>query len=142
MQVIWSRVAQTSSCRCNACLHSATKLARRTTTAASKRQLKASDVFTLCYSAMFATAAVVDAKRKDERRKQWDRAIEEAKAGSSSGSSDESTAALEWAMKESGLSLPTPHRIGGAVAMATFGASEQRACSTKFLPAVLDDLRW
>lgn len=32
---------------------------------------------------MFATAALADAKMKDSRRKQWDKAIEEAKAGSS-----------------------------------------------------------
>lgn len=31
---------------------------------------------------MFATAAVVDAKRKEDRRQQWNRAIEEVKAGS------------------------------------------------------------
>src|SRR5271167_254290 len=127
MQVIWSRVAQTSSCRCNACLHSGTKLARRTTTAAGRRQLKASDLFTLCYSAMFATAAVVDAKRKDSRRKQWDRAIEEAQAGSSSTPTDESSSALEWAVKETELGQVGHKHTSNNIPRAMFASSKQRA---------------
>lgn len=80
MQVLWSRAAQaSSSCRCSSCLHAATTLARRTTTAASKRRLKISDVFTACYSTILATAAFADAKVKEDRRKEWDRLIEEAK---------------------------------------------------------------
>lgn len=81
MQVLWSRAARTTSCRCNTCLHSATTtLARRTTTAAPRRRPKFGDVFTACYSAILATAALADAKFKDDRRKQWDRVIAEARA--------------------------------------------------------------
>ncbi|KAE8453514.1 hypothetical protein EG329_010375 [Mollisiaceae sp. DMI_Dod_QoI] len=80
MQVLWSRAAQArSSCRCSSCLHAATTLARRTTTAASKRRLRISDVFTACYSTILATAAFVDARAKEDRRKEWDRLIDEAK---------------------------------------------------------------
>ncbi|KUJ23137.1 uncharacterized protein LY89DRAFT_713660 [Mollisia scopiformis] len=86
MQLLWSRAAQArSSCRCSSCLHTATTLARRTTTAASKRRLKISDVFTACYSTILATAAFADAKVKEERRKEWDRLIEEVKTPSKRG---------------------------------------------------------
>jgi hypothetical protein len=83
MQVLWSRASQTrSSCRCSACLHAASAVARRTTTAASRRRLKIGDLFTACYSTILGTAAFADAKAKEERRKQWDQAIADAKAGS------------------------------------------------------------
>ncbi|KAH7336364.1 hypothetical protein BKA65DRAFT_506280 [Rhexocercosporidium sp. MPI-PUGE-AT-0058] len=94
MQVLWSRAAQAkSSCSCRSCLHTATNLARRTTAAVGKRRVKVSDVVTACYSTILATAAVVDMRRKEERRKEWDRVIAEAKAGpptldTSSGRSD------------------------------------------------------
>lgn len=80
MQTLWSRAAQSRcTCRCSSCLSSATALARRTTTATGRRRLKFGDAFTLFYSSIFATAAVADAKVKDDRRKEWDRAIVEAK---------------------------------------------------------------
>lgn len=78
MQVLWSRAQARASCRCGSCLHAA--IARRTTTAASKRRLRVSDVFTACYSTILATAAFADAKVKEDRRKEWDRVIAEAKA--------------------------------------------------------------
>ncbi|KAF4626921.1 hypothetical protein G7Y89_g11237 [Cudoniella acicularis] len=82
MQTIWSRAAQAkSSCRCSSCLHTATTLARRATTAVSKRRVTAGDVFTAFYSTILATAAVADARKKDERRKEWDLVIAKAKAG-------------------------------------------------------------
>ena len=76
---LWSRASQTS-CRCRSCLHAATSVARGTTNIASKRRLTVGDLFTACYSTIFATAAVVDAQRKSERRKEWDRVIDEAKS--------------------------------------------------------------
>jgi hypothetical protein len=81
MQVLWSRAAQAgSSCRCSSCLHAATTIARRTTTAASKRRLRFSDLFTACYSTILATAAFADARAKEDRRKEWDRVIAEARS--------------------------------------------------------------
>ncbi|RDW72138.1 hypothetical protein BP5796_08172 [Coleophoma crateriformis] len=80
MQALWSRTVQTKSCRCRACLNVATTLARRSTSAASRRQLNINDVFTACYSTILGTAAFVDAKAKQERRKEWDRVIEDAKS--------------------------------------------------------------
>ncbi|KAL2068864.1 hypothetical protein VTL71DRAFT_15202 [Oculimacula yallundae] len=82
MSLLWSRAAKArSSCSCRSCFHTATNLARRTTTAVGKRQIKASDVFTACYSTILATAAVADMRIKDERRKEWDRVIAEARDG-------------------------------------------------------------
>ena len=75
MQVLWSRAAPSrSACRCRACF-------RQTTTAVSKRRLKVGDLFTACYSTILGTAVFADAKAKEERRKEWDRAIAEVKAG-------------------------------------------------------------
>jgi hypothetical protein len=42
--------------------------------------VKVSDIFTACYSTILATAAVADAKVKEDRRRDWDRAIAEAKS--------------------------------------------------------------
>lgn len=55
-------------------------MARRATTGIRGRRLKYSDLFTACYSTILATAAVADAKVKDERSREWDRVIAEAKA--------------------------------------------------------------
>ncbi|KAL9113985.1 MAG: hypothetical protein Q9187_007544, partial [Circinaria calcarea] len=54
-------------------------ISRRATTAAAKRRLRFGDAFTFFYSSILATAAVTDAKRKDDKIKDWDRAIGEAK---------------------------------------------------------------
>ena len=90
MQVIWSRVAQTkSACRCSSCLNNAVTTARRTTTAASKRKPTFAELFTACYTAILGSAAVADAKRKDDRRKEWDRLIAEVRGEKSQDSNDE-----------------------------------------------------
>ncbi|KAL3421469.1 pentatricopeptide repeat domain-containing protein-like protein [Phlyctema vagabunda] len=89
MQALWSRAAQIKSCRCKACLHTATALAR-TTRAGSKRRLNINDLFKAkCYSTLIGTAVFMDAKAKDERRKKWDKAIGEAKAELSEPSTTE-----------------------------------------------------
>ncbi|KAI9703757.1 MAG: hypothetical protein M1836_007527 [Candelina mexicana] len=80
MQTLWSRAAQSKcSCRCSSCLSAATAVARRTTTATGRRRLKAGEAFTLFYSSIFATAALADAKVKENRRTEWDRVITEAR---------------------------------------------------------------
>ena len=45
--------------------------------------MKVGDLFTACYSTILATAVFADARVKEERRKEWDRVIAEAKAGNS-----------------------------------------------------------
>lgn len=81
MQTLWSRAAQPKcTCRCSSCLSfAASALSRRTTTATGRRRLKFGDAFTVFYSSIFATAALVDAKHKDERRKELDGAMTEVK---------------------------------------------------------------
>ncbi|KAH0562526.1 hypothetical protein GP486_002786 [Trichoglossum hirsutum] len=49
------------------------------TTATPRRSLKAGDAFTAFYSAIFATAAVLDAKIKEDRRNDLDRIIEDTR---------------------------------------------------------------
>lgn len=77
--------AQMRACHCRACLRTANTLARRplpTSPAGYPRRRKfvASDVFTACYTAIMATAAVVDARQKDKRRRELDRQLAEAKS--------------------------------------------------------------
>ncbi len=80
MQTIWNRVAQSRcTCNCSSCLSSAAAIARRSTTAAAGRRIRFSDIFTVFYSSMLATAAVADSNRKDARREAWDKAIAQAK---------------------------------------------------------------
>ncbi|KFY26942.1 hypothetical protein V493_03804 [Pseudogymnoascus sp. VKM F-4281 (FW-2241)] len=50
-------------------------------TAAARRRLRPSDVFTASFSAVLATATVLDTRKKDERLLQWDQAIEEVRSG-------------------------------------------------------------
>ncbi|KAH0542000.1 hypothetical protein FGG08_003549 [Glutinoglossum americanum] len=57
----------------------ATAIARKATTATIRPSLKFGDAFTLFYSSIFATAAVIDAKLKEERRSDLDRMIEETR---------------------------------------------------------------
>ncbi|ORY64126.1 uncharacterized protein BCR38DRAFT_409525 [Pseudomassariella vexata] len=81
MQALWSRAAQAqSSCCCRICLHSTTALARRATTATSRQRATAADIFTACYTTILGTAAVLDAKRKEDRRRELDQKLEHARA--------------------------------------------------------------
>lgn len=81
MQTIWSRAAQAPGHHCPSSLRPAQILARRTATTPTRRKATASDVFTACYSAIMASAAVIDAARRDKRRKEIDKEIEEARDG-------------------------------------------------------------
>ncbi|KAI1424812.1 hypothetical protein F5Y12DRAFT_750290 [Xylaria sp. FL1777] len=81
MQTLWPRAAQAQSfCRCRICLHSANALTRRSATAASKRRVTVADVFTACYTTILGTAALIDARRKNERRRELDAELDRAKA--------------------------------------------------------------
>lgn len=65
---------------------------RRTTTAASRRKLTAADIFTACYTTILGTAAVLDARRKDSRRKELDHKLDQARASLSSLAVSENSA--------------------------------------------------
>lgn len=158
MQVLWSRSVQTRSCRCNSCLHAAISLARRTTTSASKRRLKVGDIFTTCYSAIFATAALADAKIKADRRKQWDLAIEEVKVGlatskpnAEDGSPDEdieqstdkeAVKPNRYSLRDEHLSYEASNRISTSTQQGPSNISGQLYREMEHLLVVHDGFRW
>ncbi|KAI0967974.1 hypothetical protein F4678DRAFT_444159 [Xylaria arbuscula] len=81
MQALWSRAAQAqASCRCRMCLHSTNALTRRATTAAPRRRVTAADIFTACYTTILGTAALIDARHKNERRQELDDKLDRARA--------------------------------------------------------------
>lgn len=81
MRTIWSRATQDHGRHCRPCVRAASILARRSVTATrpDRRKVAPSHVFTACYSAIMATAAVADAAAKDRRRKELDRKIDDAR---------------------------------------------------------------
>ncbi|KAJ3531408.1 hypothetical protein NM208_g8890 [Fusarium decemcellulare] len=80
MQALWSRAGQAHRCGCRVCETAVSALGRRVTTAAARpRKVTFAEIFTACYSSMFATAAVVDAVRKEDRRQELDRQLEETR---------------------------------------------------------------
>ncbi|KAL2684811.1 hypothetical protein Neosp_005902 [[Neocosmospora] mangrovei] len=79
MQTLWSRAGQAHRCGCRVCETAVSALGRRVTTASRPRKVTFADVFTACYSSMFATAAVVDAVKKEDRRQDLDRQLEETR---------------------------------------------------------------
>ncbi|KAH7153197.1 hypothetical protein EDB81DRAFT_449648 [Dactylonectria macrodidyma] len=80
MQSLWSRAGQAHRGGCRVCDSAIAALGRRVTTAATRpRKPTFAEVFTACYSTMFASAAVVDAIRKEDRRQDLDRQLEDAR---------------------------------------------------------------
>ncbi|KAI1349348.1 hypothetical protein F5Y01DRAFT_289347 [Xylaria sp. FL0043] len=81
MLSLWSRAAQAqSSCRCRICLHSANALIRRSATAAPRRRVTVADLFTACYTTILGTAALIDARHKNEKRRELDAQLDRARA--------------------------------------------------------------
>lgn len=81
MQTVWSRVVQARSiCNCPSCLLTTNAISRRATTATARRTIRVGDVFTVSISSLAAGLAFADSRKKDERRKQWDEVIGEARA--------------------------------------------------------------
>ncbi|OLN92197.1 hypothetical protein CCHL11_01380 [Colletotrichum chlorophyti] len=80
MQAVWSRAGQARHCGCKARLNAAGGMIRQSATRATQRKPTFSEIFTACYTSIMGTAAVLDAKRKDTRRKKLDQQLEEAKA--------------------------------------------------------------
>ncbi|CAM1509945.1 Fc.00g002800.m01.CDS01 [Cosmosporella sp. VM-42] len=79
MQSLWSRAGQAHRCGCRACETAINGLGRRASTAVRRRKPTFAEVFTACYSSVFATAAVVDAVRKEDRKQDLDRQLDEAR---------------------------------------------------------------
>ncbi|KAJ0163487.1 hypothetical protein CTA2_2912 [Colletotrichum tanaceti] len=80
MQAIWSRAGQAHHCGCKAGFNAAGGMMRQSATRVTRRKPTFSEVFTACYTSIMGTAAVLDAQKKDERRKELDRQLEEARA--------------------------------------------------------------
>jgi hypothetical protein len=78
MQSLLSRVGQAHRCGCRTCSTAVRGFGRRAT-AAPRRRATFADIFTACYSSVFASAAVIDAVRKDERRREIDQQLEETR---------------------------------------------------------------
>jgi len=79
---MWSRTGQRQSlCLCRACIQSPKTVARRSTTAATRRRkVTATDLFTACYTTILGTAAIIDAQNKEFRKQDLDDKLEKARA--------------------------------------------------------------
>ncbi|KAL7623641.1 hypothetical protein AAE478_005193 [Parahypoxylon ruwenzoriense] len=63
---------------------------RRSTTVASRRKVSAADLFTACYTTILGTATIIDAQRKNARKRELDEKLERARAASGSFAVQES----------------------------------------------------
>ncbi|KAI1480590.1 hypothetical protein F4774DRAFT_76558 [Daldinia eschscholtzii] len=87
MHSLFSRAVQAqSSCRCRLCLHSGHSIVRRSTNIAPRRKVTVADIFTACYTTILGTATVIDARRKEVRKKELDEKLEKARAALGSSS--------------------------------------------------------
>ncbi|KAJ1337906.1 leucine-rich PPR motif-containing protein [Microdochium nivale] len=78
---MWFRAGQRqSSCLCRVCLEPTKTVARRSTTAATRRRkVTASDLFTACYTTILGTAAIIDAQNKEFKKQDLDEKLEKAR---------------------------------------------------------------
>ena len=80
MQTLWARVASSAcSCSCSSCFSSAATVARRTASAPIRRRLGADDVFAAFFSTVAFASAVADGNRKEAKKEEWARVIEDAR---------------------------------------------------------------
>ncbi|XP_044724392.1 pentatricopeptide repeat domain-containing protein [Hirsutella rhossiliensis] len=105
MQALWSRAGQSHRCGCRPCNIALAAARRRAATAARRRKPTFAELFTACYSSVFATAAVVDAIRKEDRRRDLDRLLEEARRDLSDLQDREPFAAPEGDARTPDLSI-------------------------------------
>jgi hypothetical protein len=75
MQALWSRTGLSHRCACRAC-EQVLGAGRRATTKASRRKATFAEAFTALYSSFLATAAVVEAVRKEDRKAKVDAELE------------------------------------------------------------------
>ena len=78
MKFLLSKASQAHRCGCRACSTVVSGLGRRVT-AAPRRKATFAEIFTACYSSVFASATIIDAVRKEERRQDLDRQLEEVR---------------------------------------------------------------
>ncbi|KAK5997904.1 hypothetical protein PT974_00270 [Cladobotryum mycophilum] len=104
MQSLWSRAGQAHRCGCRGCSTAVEALGRRAT-ATTRRRPTFAETFTACYSSVFATAALVDAIRKDNRRQELDRQLEEARQDLADLQEQRSTSSNDVDSKPQNLTL-------------------------------------
>lgn len=78
MKSLLSKAGQAHRCGCRACSTVVSGFGRRVT-AAPRRKATFADIFTACYSSVFASATIIDAVRKEERKQELDRQLEEVR---------------------------------------------------------------
>ncbi|KAI1258525.1 hypothetical protein F5Y18DRAFT_344609 [Xylariaceae sp. FL1019] len=79
MQALWSRTAAAqSSCNCRLCLPS-NAVVRRSTSAAARRRVTGADLITACYTTIIGSAVFIDARHKNERRRELDDRLDQAR---------------------------------------------------------------
>ena len=80
MQSVWTRAASTRcTCRCRTCIRLSSTIARRAVGSGSPKSFQSLTSSTFWLSATFATAVVADGNIKANRKKRWERAIEDVK---------------------------------------------------------------
>ncbi|KAH6885797.1 hypothetical protein B0T10DRAFT_390357, partial [Thelonectria olida] len=80
MQSLWSRAGRAHDCSRRVCMTAVHALSRRATTATVRsRKPTFAEIFTACYSSIFASAAMVDAIRKEDRQQQLDRQLDDTR---------------------------------------------------------------
>ena len=120
-------------------------MSRRATTAAARRRLRYGDVFTVFYSSILASAAVVDSQRKDARSKEWNKVIEEAKEQLRNTEIDQTRRLQALSIATSSTSPTAPQKLGnqsGELTQAPPRAQEPKTQSSQSpneLPASLAD---
>lgn len=91
---------------------------------------------------MFATAAVLDAKSKDDRRKQWDQAIADVKAGLDSVKDNGLSSTLQAGASKDDGSRPVLREVDENALQSVFGAIGRVAKSSAPGYAVQDIVHW
>lgn len=109
MQTVWSRVAQARCmCNCPTCVSSTNALSRRATTATTRGRIRFGNAFTVLSSSIAATAAFADSRRKEVRRREWERVIGETRAEIEAKETDQQNrlAVLAQIAEREGFGIP------------------------------------
>ncbi|SPN98552.1 uncharacterized protein DNG_01598 [Cephalotrichum gorgonifer] len=123
MQGILTKASQARNCWCKTCASVAKTTIRRSTTGAEVR-VSRGQAFTTLYTSIFATAAIIDAKYKDDRRKRLEAKISEAK---------DAVAQLQFQNAVAEVELPPPPAPPPS-GILDWIAHESRACEGLVVP--------
>ncbi|KAI1187797.1 hypothetical protein F5B17DRAFT_304367 [Nemania serpens] len=155
MQTLWSRAAWAqSSCRCRMCLHSPNALTRWSTQVAPRRKPTVADLFTACYTTILGTAAIIDARQKNERRQDLDRELDRARASLNQSAVWQPQSSHDGGHSATGEDLSDPRRLrislrsrAGSEAVRPFLQELQALCNMAPRPLaqqswIQDQIEW